>query len=101
MHPSLLANDGNQQCCRQLHAVTGRTLVHPDLAIGFVGSSFQLATAVGPAMRTQIEVCFVVLVSFRGWLTYALLLRSPALSLLITRVTQIVAQQLWQGHAER
>lgn len=58
---------------------------HPDLAIGVVGSTFQLATAVGPAMRTQIEVCFVVLVSFGGWLTYALLLRSPALSLLITR----------------
>ena len=66
MHPSLLANDGNQQCCRQLHAVTGRTLVHPDLAIGFVGSSFQLATAVGPVMRTQIEVRPVVLVFCQG-----------------------------------
>ena len=101
MHPSLLANDGNQQCCRQLHAVTGRTLVHPDLAIGFVGSSFQLATAVGPAMRTQIEVRFVVLVSFRAWLTYALLLRSPALSLLITRGYTNCGPAILAGHAER
>ena len=76
MHPSLLANDGNQQCCRQLHAVTGRTLVHPDLAIGFVGSSFQLATAVGPAcvsdrsmfcrtriLQGMVDVCFAVAIA--------------------------------------
>jgi len=76
VHPSLLANDGNQQCCRQLHAVTGRTLVHPDLAIGFVGSSFQLATAVGPAcvsdrsmfcrtriLQRMVDVCFAVAIA--------------------------------------
>jgi hypothetical protein len=39
----------------------------------------------GPATRALIKILLVVLVSFRAWLTYALLLRSPALSLLVTR----------------
>jgi hypothetical protein len=68
------ANGGNQQCCRQLHcryrSNSGSILILQSR----LSVCCPLAIAGGPAVRAAIEARLVVLVSFRAWLTYALLL---------------------------